>query len=150
MKIKYQPLHGIPRAIHALSALYPATKHLSEWKLGELKEIPDDITIPFVSNRTRYRIRLVDDLLGSPDYVLQDGTNPNYTCTRCKVLSREDGVCHPFNHLHEELVPLEIDGKRVCTDCFNAAKPHWTPDGVEFQQDNPAKSASNGHQRKSP
>lgn len=148
MKIRYEPeqVTGEP-AIHALSALYPPAQEYSTWAAGETKDIPDDLTVPFKESGRRFRIRLVDELLSNPDFVLANGTNPNYTCTRCGVLSRQEGVVHPFNRMSEVLYPLEIDGERVCNPCFDAALPHWTMDGVTFPQDSSAKSVTVGHSK---
>jgi hypothetical protein len=131
MKITYKPIYHSPESTHMLSAAHPKARDYAVWAYNETKDIPDDLEIRAKVNGETLYFLLVDDLLSNPDYVLADGRNPNYTCSRCDAFTRDEGARHPFNSLLDVSFPLEIQGKRVCRACFDR-DVQWGYDGPDF------------------
>ena len=110
MLIKFQPKFYQAEVEHLLSG--------DLWRYGEIKNIPDDRRIRVRMNRQAYYVRLTDDLLSNPDFILADtGANPNYTCCKCGIESREEGIASTY---FSKLKPFEdAEGNRLCATCFD-------------------------------
>ena len=108
MKITFLPEQRMNEAEHALSGL--------RWFYGETKEIPDDQTIRVhVAGQSIY-VNLVEDLLSNPAYKeAESKINPQFACSECEEQSLAEGYSDPLTGGSRL---FEIDGKRLCPDCF--------------------------------
>lgn len=133
MKIKYQPI--IEMDIYhfnsvALEHQYPG---ISMWTVGEVKDIPADLKFRENGNY----VPLTDDLLANPCFKIVEEdkkgktklVNPNFICSKCGCETSDESVLHPKSGIG---VPLEINSKRVCKACFDAAPKTVTPTGFDF------------------
>lgn len=138
MRITFKPKNEAPQGTHLLAYLHPASKPFAQWTYGETKDVPDDLIIPINEGGVRRRIRLVDELLSSPMFMpAEEPVNPDFTCARCGQFTIDEAIPHPFNAELDEGIPLEIDGEPVCRSCFDAAHPHYTRTGVDFNRQQP-------------
>lgn len=134
MKITFKPSHWTPQGTVLVAYLHPSSKAFAQWSYSETKDVPEDLIIPVNDGGVRRRIRLVDELLSSPMFMPADEeVNPDFRCARCGEFTTEEALAHPFADL-DEGIPLEIDEQPVCRACFDAARPHYTPNGVHFDR----------------
>jgi len=123
MKIQYLPLHQIDEIVHANSlALEKQYQGISIWRYGQIKNIPDDLKFRLNINGIVSYVNLVDDLLADYSFKPVGGKNPNFHCALCGVETLEEVLKNPDIAIREG-IPLEINGERVCRDCFRDYKP---------------------------
>lgn len=123
MKITWLPSIHMHEGVHALSKL--------TWQYGETKDIDPEETILVRVDSEAFRVRLVDDLLSSPDYVIAENQeNPNYVCSVCGLQTRAESFAHKF--MPNLAIPYEVDGQRYCPDCFPPYE--LTPTGISFSK----------------
>ena len=122
MKIQYKPLHEIDEITHVNSvACEQQFKGISIWKYGEIKNIPEDLKFRENINGAVTYVKLVDDLLADVSFKPVGKTNPNFHCSVCGIETHEEAIASPDVRILEG-IPLEIDGKRVCKQCFKKAQ----------------------------
>ena len=108
MRIQFKPVYEVNEIIHVASGM--------TWKLGEVKDIPENAQATLIRNGDAYVCPLIKDLLSHPDFVVAETkTNPEYLCSKCGRVTHDEFV---FDPIAEKARFLEIDGRRVCADCF--------------------------------
>jgi hypothetical protein len=136
MKIQFVPQYEFSeKAVHINSTLFEGQyPGISRWDFKEIKDIPEDLSFRANYGGSIYQVKLTDDILSSPSYVVVKSkgkaANPNFTCSVCGEPALTEYVLHPKDGTTP--IPVEIDGKRVCIACFDKAEKKLTPTGYDF------------------
>lgn len=118
MRIQFLPLYQIDEIVHANSvACEKQYNGISIWKYGQIKNIPDDLKFRVNIEGNVSYVNLVDDLLSDYSFKIVGAKNPNFHCAICGIETLEEALKNPDITIQQG-IPLEIDGERVCRDCF--------------------------------
>jgi len=106
MKIQFKPYYEMTSAKHALTD--------TNWSYLEIKDIPEDASFRQKINGQTIQVKVIDDLLASPNFVLADtGRNPNFICAKCDGPALEEGYTDNFG-----TTLFENEHQRLCSKCF--------------------------------
>lgn len=121
-RIKFNPFYNEGPCWHAMSGTL--------WEPGDERDIDNNETILVPFGDDMVRVRMVDEYLANANFVIADsGKNPNFTCSRCGKDAFDEATFHPKSGA---TIPLEIDGKHVCLQCFEDAPKNIHPDSIEI------------------